>query len=272
MAYDDTQHDQLEITIRRMDLDRADRARGRRARRARLRTSRSTGPVLGVEVEGTLLAAISLDRRRRRSPTRSAAPPSCATLLELRAAQLRRRERRRPASGAVDAPRGRRLARRPDHPPPPLGLRAPATRLSAADAHLAASRARRSQWLSSGAIVRPGVLELLPVELGGLARPGPDDRLAGGCGSGRRTGGPARARRPGITAASVRATWSKVLWSSLRTITCQLPPRPDPGPPVRGRSSVSVSIASPGSRRRSAIRDPDGDGDLLEGRRRRPSL
>src|ERR1700716_971329 len=38
--------------------------------------------------------------------------------------------------------------------------------------------------------------------------------------------------------ASVRATWSKVLWSSLRTITLQAPPRPLPGPLVRGFSSV----------------------------------
>src|SRR6185312_5514166 len=38
--------------------------------------------------------------------------------------------------------------------------------------------------------------------------------------------------------ASVCATWSNVLWSSLRTITRQLPPRPVPGPPVRGSSMV----------------------------------
>src|SRR5215210_9324151 len=37
---------------------------------------------------------------------------------------------------------------------------------------------------------------------------------------------------------SVRATWSNVLWSSLRTITRQLPPRPEPGPLVRGFSIV----------------------------------
>src|SRR4051794_15756206 len=40
--------------------------------------------------------------------------------------------------------------------------------------------------------------------------------------------------------ASESATWSKVLWSSLRTITRQLSPSPEPGPPVRGSSIVSV--------------------------------
>src|ERR1039457_752831 len=38
--------------------------------------------------------------------------------------------------------------------------------------------------------------------------------------------------------ARVRATWSKVLWVSLRTITRQDPPRSLPGPPVRGSSIV----------------------------------
>src|SRR3954465_4965034 len=45
---------------------------------------------------------------------------------------------------------------------------------------------------------------------------------------------------PGIVRASESATWSKVLWSSLRTITRQLSPSPEPGPPVRGSSIVSV--------------------------------
>src|SRR3954469_21279331 len=40
--------------------------------------------------------------------------------------------------------------------------------------------------------------------------------------------------------ASDCATWSKVLWSSLRTITRQLSPSPEPGPPVRGSSVVSL--------------------------------
>src|ERR1700730_4275407 len=38
--------------------------------------------------------------------------------------------------------------------------------------------------------------------------------------------------------ASVRATWSKVLWSSLRTMTRQEPSIPVPGPPTRGNSMV----------------------------------
>jgi hypothetical protein len=41
----------------------------------------------------------------------------------------------------------------------------------------------------------------------------------------------------------VWATWSKVLWLSLRTITRQFPPRPESGPAVRGRSTVEVDIA-----------------------------
>src|SRR5215217_9420577 len=45
---------------------------------------------------------------------------------------------------------------------------------------------------------------------------------------------------PGIVRASESATWSNVLWSSLRTITRQLSPSPEPGPPVRGSSIVSV--------------------------------
>src|SRR3954452_2015730 len=40
--------------------------------------------------------------------------------------------------------------------------------------------------------------------------------------------------------ASESATWSNVLWSSLRTMTRQLSPSPEPGPPVRGSSIVSV--------------------------------
>ncbi len=45
---------------------------------------------------------------------------------------------------------------------------------------------------------------------------------------------------PGMNRASVRATWSKVLWSSLRTITLHESPMPVPGPPVRGSSMVSL--------------------------------
>src|ERR1700738_4803321 len=43
--------------------------------------------------------------------------------------------------------------------------------------------------------------------------------------------------------ASVRATWSNVLWLSLRTITRQLSSRPVPGPLVRGSSTVGVIAA-----------------------------
>src|SRR4051794_28162892 len=39
--------------------------------------------------------------------------------------------------------------------------------------------------------------------------------------------------------ASVSATWSNVLWSSLRTITRQAPPSPLSGPATSGRSMVS---------------------------------
>src|SRR5207302_6947226 len=46
-----------------------------------------------------------------------------------------------------------------------------------------------------------------------------------------------------MTRASVLATWSKVLWSSFRTITRQSPPNPLPGPRVRGSSTVSVMPA-----------------------------
>jgi hypothetical protein len=43
---------------------------------------------------------------------------------------------------------------------------------------------------------------------------------------------------PGMKRASVPATCSKVLWSSLHTITFQGPPSPLPGVPVRGISIV----------------------------------
>src|SRR3954469_6942735 len=44
--------------------------------------------------------------------------------------------------------------------------------------------------------------------------------------------------RPGTERASVCATWSNVLWSSLRTITRHSPPSPLPGPSTRGSSTV----------------------------------
>src|SRR5215207_4331528 len=43
---------------------------------------------------------------------------------------------------------------------------------------------------------------------------------------------------PGMKRARQRATWSNVLWSSLRTITRHSPPRPLPGPSTRGSSTV----------------------------------
>ena len=43
---------------------------------------------------------------------------------------------------------------------------------------------------------------------------------------------------PGMKLLSALATPSNVLWSSLRTMTRQLPPRPEPGPDVRGFSIV----------------------------------
>src|SRR4051795_9928161 len=73
---------------------------------------------------------------------------------------------------------------------------------------------------------------------------------------------------PGITFDRVRATWSNVLWSSFRTITSQFPPSPDPGPPVRGRSTVSVVIAS-GTSRDVPLGPGDLNREVVEGRGRR---
>ena len=123
MAYDDNQTINSMITIRRMDLDERDRARV--AELAERDSHESlTGPILGIEVEGTLLAATSLDGGD------SIADPFSRTaelrkMLELRATQLRRRKRRDAVRPSPIAPRGRGFASRPDHPPPPLGLRAP---------------------------------------------------------------------------------------------------------------------------------------------------
>src|SRR5512132_601924 len=47
---------------------------------------------------------------------------------------------------------------------------------------------------------------------------------------------------PGIRRARVFATWSNVLWSSLRTITRHSPPSPLPGSRVRGISTVSLTL------------------------------
>ena len=72
-------------------------------------------------------------------------------------------------------------------------------------------------------------LQLLPVVLGRLLHAGEDDRLAAvvdhsaiSC--------PWSWETPGMKRASVRATCSKVLWSSLRTITLHEPPVPVSGP------------------------------------------
>ena len=68
------------------------------------------------------------------------------------------------------------------------------------------------------------------------ARPAPSSRSrrspGRGCGSRRRSRSPARRVTPGRCARACAATWSNVLWSSLRTITRQLPPSPEPGPRV----------------------------------------
>src|SRR4051812_898307 len=48
--------------------------------------------------------------------------------------------------------------------------------------------------------------------------------------------------------ASVWATPSNVLWSSLRTITRQAPPMPEPGPFVRGSSMVWLMRGRIGAR------------------------
>jgi hypothetical protein len=80
------------MTIRRMDLREEDRAP--LARLAELDSNRPLeGPVLGIEVEGRLLAAISL------STGRTIADPFSRTrelteLLRTRTAQIRRRARK----------------------------------------------------------------------------------------------------------------------------------------------------------------------------------
>src|SRR5579863_9258306 len=56
--------------------------------------------------------------------------------------------------------------------------------------------------------------------------------------------------------ASVRATWSKVLWSSLRTITRHDPSIPVCGPPVFGSSMVSVMDAKNTRRPQQPGRQP----------------
>src|SRR6266702_704839 len=62
---------------------------------------------------------------------------------------------------------------------------------------------------------------------------------------------------PGTTLARVRATCSKVLWSSFRTITIQPPSRSSPGRPVRGRSTVSVAGLTAAALLRGGDAEPD---------------
>jgi hypothetical protein len=97
-----------EMTIRRVDVDDGDREAV--AELAAL-DSRQTldGPVLGIEVEGKLLAAISLATGELISDPFSRTA-ELRTLLELRARQLRRRgsklrlpHRSRPALGGSPA-------------------------------------------------------------------------------------------------------------------------------------------------------------------------
>jgi hypothetical protein len=99
-------HSNAEITIRRVDLAEADIAALSRLAERDSHEQPLAGPVIGIEVEGTLLAAMSI-------PTGEViADPFSRTkelraMLELRTAQIRRR----------NSPRryGRRLSRRRGH-------------------------------------------------------------------------------------------------------------------------------------------------------------
>ena len=89
-----------EITIRRVDL--TDEDRGALLRLAERDSSAApSGPVLGLEIEGSLIAAVSLNTGEAIADpfSRSA---ELRNLLELRAVQIRRRDRKR----------GRRLGKR----------------------------------------------------------------------------------------------------------------------------------------------------------------
>ncbi len=103
-----------------MDLDSTDRAAV--VRLAALDSSTPLeGPVLGLELDGRLVAAVSLaDGASIADPFRRTA--EARDLLDLRVKQLASREppppwRPPPPAGA------RRLARRPDRRPPPPRLR-----------------------------------------------------------------------------------------------------------------------------------------------------
>jgi hypothetical protein len=93
MRHETTPTINTEMTIRRMDLTDTDRASV--ASLADLDTRpQLDGPVLGVEVEGSLLAAISLETGDVISDPFSRTA-ELRTLLETRAAQLRRRNSKR---------------------------------------------------------------------------------------------------------------------------------------------------------------------------------
>jgi len=95
-----------EMTIRRIDL--TDEGREAIARLSELDSSEVLeGPVLGLEVEGSLLAAISLTNGELVSDPFSRTA-ELRSLLKLRAAQLRRRGSRRE--------RGLRIPRRRSRP------------------------------------------------------------------------------------------------------------------------------------------------------------
>ena len=174
------------ITIRRMDVTDADRPRLAQARRRSTRRRPLDGPVLGAEVEGGLLAAISLtsgelDRRPVPPDQRAAGAAASAS----RPAQ---RPGRRPSAARTALRRARlALGGSPAGEIISLPGRAEPTGAGPAPSDTEPLRggsddtrpgSSRAQLLSSGAIVRPASLELLPVELRGLARAGPDDRLA----------------------------------------------------------------------------------------------
>ena len=101
----------------------------------------------------------------------------------------------------------------------------------------ARGRGRRRQRLARAALSallerghrQPRALEQLPVVLGELAVAAEDDRQAAVVDLVRELVA-AVERDSRDVAASTRATWSNVLWLSLRTITRQLPPSPQPGP------------------------------------------
>lgn len=95
MTAEETMQPNAAITIRRVDVTEADRERLQELSERDSRRIALDGPVIGLEVEGRLLAAISL------STGELVADPFSRTaelrqLLELRVAQLRRRLNGRP--------------------------------------------------------------------------------------------------------------------------------------------------------------------------------